>query len=118
MAEMKDVLREIVNVDGVRTAVVVGRDGFIIEGVSNDKTVDTEAVGAVISTGLATLEKMAKDLAVGGMNQGMLEYEKGVLVVGALGEFALLCVVCQTNANLGMVRMQIKKRSVEIVDMI
>jgi uncharacterized protein len=118
MAGMKETLTEFLKIDGVKTAVVVGRDGFVIEGISSDGSVDIEAVAAVISTGLAHSELMGKELNIGGMDQGMLEYAKGVLVTGSLGEFALLCLVCDQGSNLGMVRMQIKKRSPELVDMI
>lgn len=118
MAGMKELLGKILQLDGVRTAVVVGRDGFVIEGTTSDGTVDVEAVAAVISTGLAHSELMGKELALGGMSQGMVEYEKGVLITSALGEFALLCIVCDMGSNLGMVRLQIKKVAPELADMI
>ncbi len=118
MAGMRDTLNEFLKTDGVKTAVIVGRDGFVIEGVSSDGRVDIEAVAAVISTGLAHSELMGKELGVGAMEQGMLEYSDGVLVTGSLGEYALLCLVCDHGANLGMVRMQIRKRGPEIVEMI
>ncbi|MFC1834855.1 roadblock/LC7 domain-containing protein [Thermodesulfobacteriota bacterium] len=111
MAGIKDLLGEFTKVEGVKTAVVVGRDGFVIEGITTDASHDVEAVGAVISTGLATAEIMGKDLAVGAMSQGMLEYDNGVLLMGSLGQYALLCIVCAPGSNLGMVRVQIKKYS-------
>jgi uncharacterized protein len=118
MAGMKDSLGHLLQLDGVKTAVVVGRDGFVIEGTTSDGGVDVEAVAAVISTGLAHSELMGKELKLGGMSQGMVEYEKGVLITSALGEFALLCVVCALGSNLGMVRLQIKKITPELADMI
>ena len=109
MAGIKDQLNELIKVDGVKTAVVVGRDGFVIEGITSDGSVDIDAVGAVISTGLGTAEVMGRELKVGGLTQAMQEYDEGVLVMSALGAEALLCLVCQLEANLGMVRFQTKK---------
>ncbi len=111
MAGLKQQLNDFLKVDGIRSAVIVGRDGFVIEGVSNDANLDIEAIGAILSTGLGTSEVMGKELSVGRLNQSMVEYEKGVLVMGTLGPDALLCVVCAHGANLGNVRLQVKKRS-------
>jgi predicted regulator of Ras-like GTPase activity (Roadblock/LC7/MglB family) len=118
MAGMRESLGNLLQVEGVNTAVVVGRDGFVIEGTTSVGGIDVEAVAAVISTGLAHSELMGKELKLGGMTQGMVEYEKGVLITSALGEYALLCVVCQIGSNLGMVRLQIKKITPELAEMI
>ena len=75
---------------------------------------DIEAVGAVISTGVGTAEIMGKELRVGPMSQGMVEYKDGIIVMSFLGRDALLACVAGTNANLGNVRYQIKKRSPDI----
>ncbi len=111
MAGLKSHLKELVTVEGITAAVVVGRDGFVIEGLSNEGSLDVEAVGAVISTSLGTSEVMGRELSVGALTQSMLEYDKGVLVMGTLGKEALLCLVCSPTANLGNVRLQMKKRS-------
>jgi predicted regulator of Ras-like GTPase activity (Roadblock/LC7/MglB family) len=71
-------------------------------------------VGAVISTGLGTSEVMGKELNVGGLTQSMTEYDKGILLTGTLGRDALLCLVCELGANLGNVRLQLKKRSPDL----
>jgi uncharacterized protein len=101
-------------VEGIKAAVVVGRDGFVIEGTASDGNLDIEAVGAVISTGLGSSEMMGKELKVGTLTQSMLEFDNGVLVMGTLGKDALLCLVCGAGANLGNVRLQMKKRSPEM----
>ena len=110
MANLKHQLNDVIKVDGITAAVVVGRDGFVIEGLSSDGR-DVETVGAVISTGLGTSEVMGKELNVGVLTQSMVEFDNGVLVMGTLGRDALLCLVCELGANLGNVRLQMKKRS-------
>jgi uncharacterized protein len=111
MANLKSQLGDFAKVDGINAAVVVGRDGFVIEGISNDGRLDVEAVGAVISTGLGSSEVMGRELSVGSLTQSMIEFDNGVLVMGTLGKDALLCLVCQPGANLGNVRLQMKKRA-------
>jgi uncharacterized protein len=114
MPSLKETLSDLIKVEGINAAVVVGRDGFVINGVSNGSAMDIEAVGAVISTGIGTAEIMGKELKVGAMSQGMLEYNNGIIVMGFLGKDAVLACVADSNANLGNVRYQIKKRSPEI----
>lgn len=111
MPNLKSQLNELVKVDGINAAVVVGRDGFVIEGIANDGGLDVEAVGAVISTGLGSSEVMGRELNVGALTQSMVEFDRGVLVMGTLGRDALLCLVCGLGANLGNVRLQMKKRA-------
>ena len=110
MARIKDVLADLVAVEGIKSGVVVGRDGFVIEGVTRGEAKELEAVGAVVSTGIGSAERMGKELHVGIMTQGMLEYESGIIVLSPLGAHAVLAVVADLSANLGNVRYQVKKR--------
>ena len=110
MSQLTDDLNELVNVEGINSAVVVGRDGFVIEGVASGTSLDADAVGAVISTGIGSSEVMGRELEVGVMTQGMVEYDDGLIVMALLGDDAILAVVADLAANLGNVRFQIKKR--------
>ncbi|MFO0584372.1 MAG: roadblock/LC7 domain-containing protein [Anaeromyxobacter sp.] len=113
MTNLKTMLNELVKTEGVNTAVIVGRDGFVIDGVSARSKLDTEAVGAIISTGIGSAEVMGGELKVGTMTQSMFEYNDGIIVLSLAGE-AILAVVADPTANLGMVRFQVKKRAPEI----
>ncbi len=114
MSNLKKLLDELLDVDGINTAVIVGRDGFVMEGASNGKSIDQEAVGAVISTGIGATEVMGRELDVGDITQGMLEYKNGIIVTGFLGSEAILAIVADLKANLGNVRHQVKKYTPEI----
>jgi predicted regulator of Ras-like GTPase activity (Roadblock/LC7/MglB family) len=111
MASVKDQLAELAKVEGITSAVVVSRDGFVIEGVSSNGDIDNEAVGAVISAGMGSSAVMGSELKVGSMSQMMVEYERGVIVVNFLGDEAVLATVADLRANLGNVRYQVKKRA-------
>jgi len=115
MAQLKKHLQDLARVDGINTVIVVGRDGFVIDGVSNGAKLDTEAVGAVVSTGLGSAEVMGRELKVGKMTQAMVEYKDGVIVTNFLGDDAILAAVADFKANLGNVRFQVKKIAPDIV---
>lgn len=111
MTSLKVHLEDFLHVEGVTTVVVVGRDGFIIDSASvGSFNINIDDVGAVVSTGMGSSESMGKDLAVGDMRQGMLEYDRGIVFMNALGDEAIFVVVAQPNVNMGMVRLQIKRR--------
>jgi uncharacterized protein len=114
MAQLKELLKDMLGVEGVTTVVVVGRDGFVIEGISGGRAMDIEAVGAVVSTGIGSSEVMGRELNVGRMTQGLVEYENGIITISFLGKDAILAVVADLNANLGNVRYQVKKRTPDI----
>ena len=111
MASLKELLGDLAKVEGIKTAVVVSRDGFVIEGATANGVIDNEAVGAVISSGIGSSEVMGNELAVGQMSQMMVEYKKGIIVVSFLGDAAVLATVADLNANLGNIRYQVKKRA-------
>lgn len=113
MSNLKDLLSDLTKVEGISTAVVASRDGFVIEGVSGGKG-DMEAVGAVISAGVGSSEVMGRELSVGEMTQSMVEYAGGAIVTTFLGTDAVLAIVTDLKANLGNVRYQVKKRAPEI----
>ncbi len=113
MSGLKEMLTELTRVEGVSSAVVVSRDGFLIDGAGNG-SVDSEAIGAVISSGIGSSEVMGRELGIGDMSQGMLEFDQGVIMTSLLGTEAILAVVADLRANLGNVRYQVKKRSPEV----
>ncbi|NVN89837.1 MAG: response regulator [Desulfuromonadales bacterium] len=114
MATTNELLQELVKISGVKTAVVVGRDGFVIDGVSSGGQLDTETVGAVISAGIGSSEVMGRELNVGKMHQGMMEYADGLIMMSLIGADAILAIVADAEVNLGYVRLQIKRRLPEL----
>lgn len=114
MAKSKELLEDMVKVDGINAAVIVSRDGFVIDGVSNRGSLDTDTVGAVISAGTGSSEVMGRELNVGVMTQGMIEFTGGLIIMSLVGLDAILAVVADPKANLGYVRLQIKKRIPDI----
>ena len=111
---LTDLLKELIIVEGINTAVLVSRDGFVIEAVSRGGKVDTDAVGAVISTGVGSSEVVGQELGIGQLTQGLFEYKDGIIVISLLGTDSILAVVAAPGANLGNIRYQLRKRSAEI----
>lgn len=114
MADVKTLLNEFIKVDGINAALVVGRDGFVIESATKGK-LDMEAVGAVVSTGIGSSEVMGESLKLGEIAQAMMEYKDGLITTSLLGRNALLVVVSDARANIGAVRYHVKTKSPDIL---
>lgn len=114
MSDAGKILEALVSVDGIDAAVCAGRDGFVIEAAASDKT-DTDVIGAMVSTGVGAAESVGRELSVGILSQAMMEYDGGVVVMAAIGEDAVLAVLAATNASLGNVRLQVRKKTPELV---
>lgn len=113
MEELKGVLTEFTNIPGVNTACLVGRDGFLLQSVALSG-VDAEMVGAIASGGFGASEAMGNQLQKGRMSMTMVEYANGPVMFSPVGAEAFLVIIADRDANLGMIRLKIKKHSAEI----
>lgn len=106
----RQILNNLIEVEGIIAAVLVGRDGFVIESAGESR-IDTEAVGALVTIAYSAYEAMGKELNIGGVTQIMSEFERSMIMAVAIGEEAILAVVTGANANVGSVRFQVKRYS-------
>ncbi|MCI0512519.1 roadblock/LC7 domain-containing protein [candidate division KSB1 bacterium] len=113
----KDLLTDLIKLAGVQAATVIGRDGFVIDSVSNTD-VDLEALGAVVSTGFGAAEIMGNEMVLGGLAQTLMEYDEGKILMAACGEDAILALVTNNNAVIGNLRHNIKKLILDLSHLI
>jgi predicted regulator of Ras-like GTPase activity (Roadblock/LC7/MglB family) len=108
LADLRKILEELVATGAVRACLVVGRDGFIIETAGEDAA-QLEAVGAIAPSSLGAAEVIGLELAQGPMAQAMFEFEKGAILMSAVGADAILVSILPSGANLGKARYDIRK---------
>jgi len=108
MATVNEILNDLSNLEGVKAAVVAGRDGFCVESVIT-KGMDIDALGAIFSTSMSPSELMGNELKMGELTQNMIEFKHGNIILTAIGPNAILGVVTNSKANLGALRYNIKK---------
>lgn len=116
MVDLKQTLSRFLSIPGVRLAVLVGRDGLMIEGLTRDGKEDMEAVGAIMTTGLNTAEALGQEIARGGVVGALMEYEHGLVSVDPLGDFALVVTLFDNAASIGRVRHMVKVSRNEILE--
>jgi len=111
---LQQILHRFTSLDGVIAALLVTRDGFIVDYASNIEF-DLDMVSAVVATGFGTLDKIGYELEQGALQLAMLEYEQGPVVISPLVQDIALVVVASQWTTLGRIRWEIKKQSDELV---
>ncbi len=110
-ANTKAVLAALTKVQGIHEALVVGRDGFVIEHVGD---MEAEATGAVVSTAIGAAEAMGGELGLSNLEELMAEYKGGTVIVAPIGADAILGIAAAEDANLGAIRHAVKKNIREL----
>lgn len=105
---LRGILDGLLRVEGVTAAMVVGRDGFVIEAVSSDG-IDGDSVGAIASSSLGTSEEMGGELHLGPLGSILIEFDQGPVAISPAGPDAVLAVVGNPSVNLGRLRIEMRK---------
>lgn len=113
MTDIQKILAEFTNIDGVHTACLVGRDGFLLDSIARTG-IDAEMIGAIASSGFGSAESMGNQLGQGDLTMTMLEYNEGPVMFSPVGSEAFLVIVADQDTNLGWIRIAIKKNSAKI----
>jgi len=115
MVDLKQMLSRFLTIPGVRLAVLVGRDGLLIEGLSRDSKEDMETVGAYMTTSLNTAEALGQEISRGNVVGALMEYEQCLVSVDPLGDFALVVTLFDNASSIGRVRHMVKASRNEIL---
>lgn len=107
------IIFDIVKIDGVDTAVIVGREGLVVDQCSNVK-VNTDALSAMASTSVGMSMTMGVYLDMGICEQVLVELENGPVILLPVGQNEILVVVAQQGANIGRIRYDIRKNKERI----
>ena len=99
---LKQILTEFLDITGVTTAALVGRDGFIID-MAGKASLDRDAIGALGSSSFIffDMEKGAARLDGGNLRQMMVEYQNGAIILTPVTREEFLMVLTNTTNGLG-----------------
>jgi hypothetical protein len=111
---LKSILEEFLAIEGVSGAAVVGRDGFLIEGVKSGN-IDLETVGAMASTGMGSSEAMGTELARGKLLQMHMELLKGFIIIAPLTDNEFVTIIADKLESSGLIRYNLKKNRERLI---
>jgi predicted regulator of Ras-like GTPase activity (Roadblock/LC7/MglB family) len=117
MPSIRDLVAAIRRRDGVEAAVVLGRDGLLIDGQAVPG-LDAEHIAARIPSIIAPADDLASALGRGALMTAVLEYQRGLAVVSALSSEALLLVLVRPGGNVGQLLFELRRNREQIASLV
>jgi len=109
---MSDILDHLNRIEGVKGSMVVGRDGILIASDFADE-INEDAVAAVSSTILSSLDGALKRLAMGQFKRFVITGSNAKVVL-MKGSNTLVLVLLKKDINLGLIGVEIREAVLEI----
>ncbi len=107
---LQTIVAEFTRIQGVRGAIIVSKDGFVIEASTpGGLEIDLDALAAMITTVYGAADRMGSELKLGDMDMVILEYANSYVLLEDLGE-AVFTVISDRTAYLGRIRYEMKKQ--------
>ncbi|NPA99571.1 MAG: roadblock/LC7 domain-containing protein [Crenarchaeota archaeon] len=105
---IKKVLTELSKLPKVIGVFVVSKEGFVIESITSREAFDEEALAAMATAALGSIEALGRELDLGKPEIATLEYSGAIVLAYDLGE-NLVILVAEKGAVLGRLRYELKK---------
>jgi predicted regulator of Ras-like GTPase activity (Roadblock/LC7/MglB family) len=117
MATIRDLVAAIRQREGVEAAIVLGRDGLLIDGQAL-AGLDTENIAAHVPPVIAAADQFASASSRGELRTAVLEHADGLAVVSVLSQDALLLVIMQPTANLSQLLFELRRNREHIAALV
>ena len=117
MPSIRDLVAAIRQRDGVEAAIVLGRDGLLIDSQSVPG-LDAEDLAARIPAILATADELGEAAERGPLTTAVLEHRDGIAVISALTVDAVLFVLVKPSANVGQLLFELRRNREHIAALV
>ena len=117
MPSIRDLVGTIRQRDGVDAAVVLGRDGLVIDSQSIPG-IDTEGLAALIPAIIGPADELGQAVARGDLKTAVLELASGLAIVSVLNSDAVLVVLVRPEANVGGLLFELRRNRERIASLV
>jgi predicted regulator of Ras-like GTPase activity (Roadblock/LC7/MglB family) len=108
MPTIRELVAAIRQRDGVEAAIVLGRDGLLIDGQAVPN-LDAEGLAAHVPSIVVAADDFGTAARRGPLTTGVFEYPEGLVVVSVLSADAVLLVLVQPRANVGQLLFELRR---------
>ena len=112
---METILQRLTELDGIKGAILVGKDGLIVTGTLHSE--DEEVLGAMSAAAFGSMADFISQMNNGKMRHVIVETESGTIQLEEAGDL-ILVVTTQASNNLGRVRLEMKKACRQIMHLV
>jgi predicted regulator of Ras-like GTPase activity (Roadblock/LC7/MglB family) len=117
MASIRDLVGAIRQREGVEAAVVLGRDGLLIDS-QTVPGLDAEDIAARIPAIIGPADELGAAAARGPLTTAVLEHRDALAIVSVLSADALLLVLVRAGANVGQLLYELRRNREQIASLV
>lgn len=117
MPTIRDLVAAIREREGVLAAIVLGRDGIVIDG-HGASPAEVETVAAHVPPILLATAELGAVSQLGPLQTAVLELERGVAVVSALSPDAALAVLAAPGTNLAQLLYELRRHRADLASLV
>lgn len=117
MPTIRDLVAAIRQRDGIDAAIVLGRDGLLIDHQAED-TVDAEQIAAHVPSILQAADELGAGAAQGMLMSAVHEHEQGYTVMAAMSHEVVLLVLLRPHADLGGLLFDLRRHRANIAALV
>ena len=108
MPTIRELVAALRHRDGVDAAIVLGRDGLLIDGQSVPN-LDAEGLAAHVPSMVTAADEFGGATALGAVTTAVLEHATGLAIVSVLSGDAVLLVLLRPNADIGSLLYELRR---------
>jgi len=117
MPSIRDLVAAIRQREGVDAAVVLGRDGLLIDGRLLPG-LDADVIAARIPAIISAADEFGGATSRGELVTAVLEHKQGIAVISALTPDAVLLVLVAAHANVGQLLLELRRNREHIAALV
>ena len=117
MPTIRDLVGAIRQREGVEAAVILGRDGLLIDGQSVPN-LDAEHVAAHVPSMINAADEFGTAAGRGTLITAILEQPGGLAIISVLSAEAVLLVLVQPSANIGQLLFELRRNREHIAALV
>ncbi len=115
--QLEKILKDLKTAGDIEASAIVSRDGLLIA-ADISQNVNAEAFAAMTATMLGAAETATSELGKGIPDRVIVEGREGKIIATGAGPKALLVVMTNPRANLGLVLLEMGKASEKIKELL
>jgi predicted regulator of Ras-like GTPase activity (Roadblock/LC7/MglB family) len=117
MASIRDLVAALRQRDGVEAAIVLGRDGLLIDS-QVIPGLNAEDLAARIPPIITPSDELGAAVARGELVTAILEHQQGIVIMSVLSAEAILVVLVQPSANIGQLLYELRRNREHIAALV
>ncbi len=112
---MERILQRLTNLDDVSGVILVGKDGLVVTGTLHSE--EEEVIGAMSAAAFGSITNYTRQINSSEVRHAIIEAQNGTIQLVEAGDL-ILVVTTHPASNLGRVRLEMKKASRQIIQLV